>query len=1230
MMHEPLFSWIFRRETKRRGDCGSVRGAVAAGWLGAVVLAAGWARAQEVVVPASILSSTAATDYYPAANLINGGGLSAVPTAGNLATVTHASAGTSSTWVTAAGGTDWFAVAKPPPVLTLGLAREFSLSALVVWGYPVVTTPNNNEAKTFVAEFSVDGGATWGGAVTLTHARTAQASEVLTFSPRRANAVRLTITDNHYGTAGASGGERIGLGEIRFLGTTEIPRHPMIRVPAGWVDFGSHPDDPGVVERRLVVRNEGLDLPLELGPVTLAGPEAALYRIDAVPGPIAAGASGEIVLTYRPGGGTGRAVASLQIGSNDAATPMLEVALLGAVDDGALAAPEPPVFSAPSGTFGEAFSLEVTTPTPGALVLFTTDGGVPGVDPSRLWSGPLAVEHTTRVRAVAVAAGGRMSAVREAGYTRLSAALRARTSPLPILVLENFGAGPVPDKRWTTSTQTGAGLKQVRRQPIRMSLHDRAPATGRAALLGPSTLSSRGGLRVRGAFSSTWSPQPYSLETWDDQDQDAAIAPLGLPPESDWVLYHPHRDYDVTMIFNTYIWELSRRTGRYAPAFRHVEVYLNTDGGDLEPADRRGLYALVEEVKRDPNRLDFEPLSADGTTGGWLHSINRMDPEPEDGYPAPNGATSPQFFRTPGPNRQLQTVANNPAQVGDDIPRQYNAFINFENPGGYDITAVQRAAIEGWFKEFEAVLYDNARWRDPVAGYRQYLNTRDFIDYFQLLNLARQGDGLLLSMFPWVSSDRRQLHMGPMWDFNNGAYHLSGAANTTLYFRQDQLWYPRLFADPDFLMEYTDRWFELRRGPYAGPALTAVADTLAADITTEMAVAQGVSAASWASRLTSMKNFLVQRANWIDTQYVRPPVLSPASGPVTAPVDVTVTHHASATGTLYVTTDGTDPRAPGGAPRGTVFTAPLTLTQSAVIQARTQTATGRWSGLATGTFITGTPASAHTLVISEIHYNPPGAGDTAEFLELFNISAGALDLTGARFDRGIQFAFPAGTTLAPGERALVVARAADFAGLPGVRVLGEFEDGSRLDNGGEWLRLLAWDGAVITEFSWNDKAPWPVAPDGDGPSLSLVAPATRPDPADPRHWRSSTVAGGTPGGSDTRSFVGDPLGDADGDGLPNLCAHALGLALPGDGSRLPSIKTENGRLIVLIPFDPAAEDVEILPEWSADLLVWEPVAALLPAPERLEDAGGRGWLRFDSGSQAGTPHGFLRVRVRLR
>ena len=70
-----------------------------------------------------------------------------------------------------------------------------------------------------------------------------------------------------------------------------------------------------------------------------------------------------------------------------------------------------------------------------------------------------------------------------------------------------------------------------------------------------------------------------------------------------------------------------------------------------------------------------------------------MDPVPETGFPAENGAISPQFFRTAGPNRILQTTANNPAVVGDDLPQQSNGFLNFDSPGGYRVNAAQRAAI---------------------------------------------------------------------------------------------------------------------------------------------------------------------------------------------------------------------------------------------------------------------------------------------------------------------------------------------------------------------------------------------------------------------------------------------------------------------------------------------------------------------------------------------------------
>ena len=65
------------------------------------------------------------------------------------------------------------------------------------------------------------------------------------------------------------------------------------------------------------------------------------------------------------------------------------------------------------------------------------------------------------------------------------------------------------------------------------------------------------------------------------------------------------------------------------------------------------------------------------------------------------------------------------------------------------------------------------------------------------------------------------------------------------------------------------------------------------------------------------------------------------------------------------------------------------------------------------------------LRISEIMYNPVD-GDNFEYVELINIGTAAIDLTGARFTKGISFAFGP-TRLAANARIVVVKDLASFA-----------------------------------------------------------------------------------------------------------------------------------------------------------------------------------------------------------
>ena len=146
------------------------------------------------------------------------------------------------------------------------------------------------------------------------------------------------------------------------------------------------------------------------------------------------------------------------------------------------------------------------------------------------------------------------------------------------------------------------------------------------------------------------------------------------------------------------------------------------------------------------------------------------------------------------------------------------------------------------------------------------------------------------------------------------------------------------------------------------------------------------------------------------------------------------------------------------------------------------------------------------VVINELHYNPDGT--SVEFVELFNAEATAVDVSGWDID-GL-FVMPAGTTIAPGGFLVITEDAAAFAlEYPGVPVLGDFDAGEGLSNGGEVVNLFTEIGTVVDTVDYEDGAPWPSLPDGDGPSLELINPAFDNELA--ASWRSSSLNGGSPG-----------------------------------------------------------------------------------------------------------------------
>lgn len=861
-------------------------------------------------------------------------------------------------------------------------------------------------------------------------------------------------------------------------------------------------------------------------------------------------------------------------------------------------------------TFSGSTQVSMSAVTPGSTIYYTTDGTIP-TDSSVAYSTPITLTTTTQIRARAFAPNFAPSAVETQTYVALAADVLSFTSDLPLVVIDNFSAGAIP----------GPGTLF---QPTVMTIHDRKLPSNRSSLVNSPDIITRAGIHKRGS-STAGQPKPnLRVEAWKKgSDDDRNIAPLGMPADSDWVLYAPY-DFDRAFMRNGFIYELSNDLGQYAVRTRYVEVFINTGGGALSYSDDyQGVYVLMETIKQGTDRLDIAKIDAVDTTapnvtGGYIWKIDR---------PA---AGETQF-----------TAGGLGGQVLVD-------------PDEFEIAPEQDAYIKGYINSFGAAL-NGGSFTDPVTGYEPFIDTDSWIDTHLINVLAYNVDAFRLSTF--LHKDRNGVIVkGPVWDFDRSLESYDSRddvpqewGNTGgVHFFQFG-WFDRLFDDPDFSQKWIDRWCSQRApgGKLTNAHLFSILDGDQA----ELAEAAPRNYAEWpgvppthggnlAGEVQNIKNWLTLRTTWIDSQFVEKPVhklngTSVQPGVYAVNSGDVLTFTPSVGTTVYYKTDGNDPRGDGGIFAGTLYSSGISISQSLSVPARgyksgnpVSPLNTRWGAPATATFLVGSePADASGLVISEVHYRPADVNateltagftdrDDFEFIELLNKGATTIDLVDCYFGAGIDFKFPFSTVLTPGERLVLAKNLAAFELRygSGIRVIGGY--GGRLGNDGELVQLLDWSGALITEFSYNDT--WFRITDGGGHSMELKDPDTALAALnDAGSWGISCDFGGTPGyasavfgyvydlWADTYftpadladSTISGVLADGDSDGALNLLEYALNKD-PKDSRSVPALTPGEvgGKLAVTFTRRVKALDIDYIVEASSDLENWVEITEEAGAP----------------------------------
>ncbi len=570
-------------------------------------------------------------------------------------------------------------------------------------------------------------------------------------------------------------------------------------------------------------------------------------------------------------------------------------------------------FSRASGPFTGSFTLTLSGAGAGQRIRYTIDppraAGVAATDPGPTateYTGPFVIAASSVVRAAVYSADNvSRGEPSSAHYVRLGTTGTARldtfASQLPLMVIDTHGSGPL--------------VKDNLEHPGWFYTWNR-PATGNTTLTGTPSAASYLTTNVRGASSADFPKKSYTVRLQDTSGHDNPLPLYGLPSFDRWSLIGPWT-WDLTYIHNAFIYALSNRIGRWAPRTQLVELFFNANGGDLDMSDYAGVYILTDALRVDPKRIDIaeiEPsdVGAKKITGGYVLKYDVPDPD--------------EF--------SFQLTRNFP-----DAP----SAIVVNQPKGADLPQAQRDYIRGYVQAL-----DDALTSDLNGGWRQrthldYLDRSSWVDSHILNVLAMNADAFVRSTY--FTKDRGgRIVAGPAWDYDRAmdggdprTDHpdvWSGAADATDFWNYG--WWGMLAQDPEFVQEWIDRWQTLRRNEFATANLTALVDSLAAQVGPAAAARDAARwpddksgfPNGWQGEIDNMKSWLTQRVGWIDLQFIAPPTLVTTTGVMT------ITPAAGSQ--LAYTTDGTDPRAFGGglANSARLSSTPITVPDTTELQAR--------------------------------------------------------------------------------------------------------------------------------------------------------------------------------------------------------------------------------------------------------------------------------------------------------
>lgn len=249
----------------------------------------------------------------------------------------------------------------------------------------------------------------------------------------------------------------------------------------------------------------------------------------------------------------------------------------------------------------------------------------------------------------------------------------------------------------------------------------------------------------------------------------------------------------------------------YCTRMAYCEVIVNND--------YKGVYILMEKIKKNENRVDIaklkpDEISGDDLTGGYIIKVDKLDLDFVYGNDGWKSTPSPPY------------------------PNAMSITYQYYYPKPENIVTQQRNYIKDYVSNSEDAL-TSVNFDDPNIGYNKYFNTSSYVDQMILNEVSKEVDGYRYSTFFYKEkdSDGGKLHAGPAWDFNLGYanvdYWYEGVDyKEWKYLMVEQVpwsimfWWKRLMEDPYFEDLFYTRWQQLRENDLSDNKLQNAIDSV--------------------------------------------------------------------------------------------------------------------------------------------------------------------------------------------------------------------------------------------------------------------------------------------------------------------------------------------------------------------------------------------------------------------